>query len=225
MVTSVEELEKEASRIVTSLNRTNPDSKFDDPDFNEFVKSVWSGDVSDVTGEMEYADLDSRMFEENPSEYYEAHTFFGDEPEQDKLDLYANTLKHMNIDKEWIKFKANKYMRSIRDLEARRVEEQKNKPGTTSKTLSIKLNNQTYVTQEKMDSATERVAAGQSLTSLIHSNRVYAPVFDKKDKTKIIGYQANIEGVRDFHMLNSPGFYRNIYGIDPPISSKKLPTI
>jgi hypothetical protein len=74
-----------------------------------------------------------------------------------------------------------------------------------------------------MDDAVNRVSKGQSLTSLIHSNRVYAPVFDKKDKTKIVGYQADIEGILIYHALNSAGFYRNIYGIDPPIKDWSQP--
>ena len=140
-----EELENQARAIAIGLNSIDGDNKFDDDDFDEFVKSVWSGDVSDITGEMEYGDLDSRMFEENPSEYYEAHTFFGDEPEEDKLDLYANTLKHMNIDKEWIEFKTKKLMELGVGLETQMNKaKQKNNPLSWEKqqqaTKDFKLN-------------------------------------------------------------------------------------
>jgi len=130
---TMEELEKQATTTAKKLNATSTESKFDDEDFPEFVKEVWSGEVGDTTGawgedgeRVNYADLDSRLYDQNPSRYHEAHTFYGDEPEEDKLALYANTLKHMDIDKEWVQFKANKYMRSIRDLAAKREQDANN---------------------------------------------------------------------------------------------------
>lgn len=115
--TILDQLKKQAVQSAKLLNTTSQDSKFDDPLFPEFVKRVYA-DTD------EFVDLDIKMFQNNPSEYYEANTYFSeDETEEEKLALYENTMKHEDIDKEWVEFKASKYMESIIETEA--LEKQK----------------------------------------------------------------------------------------------------
>ena len=134
---------REISVITKKLNKTSTDSKYDDPDFMEFAKEHMSSGGS----------IDQRMFDNNISEYMEVNTMFEEEAnklnydnqtgeviedeafenhKQNKLDLYINTMKPMDIEKEWVEFKTNKLEQVYTDLEAKKLQEDQDKIETTN---------------------------------------------------------------------------------------------
>ena len=175
---------REISVITKKLNKTNPDSKYDDPDFMEFAKEHIYSNRS----------IDQRMFDNNISEYMEVNTMFEEEADklnydsqtgeviedeafenhkQNKLDLYINTMKPMDIEKEWVEFKTKKLEQVYTDLEekkrqdninAKNLQEDQDAKNIQEKGLSWQLEKESK--QKDLQSALTRLKTSTTTVKL-----------------------------------------------------------
>jgi hypothetical protein len=109
-----EEAEQEARVMTKKLFALHDgDDMYDDPDFDEFAKTLYGNPDIEPTGEKWIDNANDALMQGAGSEFFEAHTTFGDDDDRSE-DLRRNTLvngmKSVDLSESFMEFKTKKLM-------------------------------------------------------------------------------------------------------------------
>ena len=109
-----EEAEQEARVMTKKLFATHGgDDMYDDPDFDEFAKTLYGNPDVEPTGEKWIDNANDALMQGAGSEFFEAHTTFGDDDDRSedlRRETLINGMKSVDLSESFMEFKTKKLM-------------------------------------------------------------------------------------------------------------------
>lgn len=155
-----EEAELEAKVMTKKLFATHGgDDMYDDPDFDEFAKILYGNPDIEPTGEKWIDDANDVLMQGAGSEFFEAHTIFGDDDDRSedlRRETLINGMKSVDLSESFMEFKTKKLMEAYDNVVIQKETEESNAGniGDKEKTYPV----YTYNTEGTYMGATQKTA-------------------------------------------------------------------